>query len=230
MPVEEALHRLDEILDRSGGDRMAESSVLYSVGRLEAMRGRFDEARVASARGVKILEDLGHRPQAESARGEDFGYIETLAGDLPAAEQELRRACDTLRALGETGIFSTLVAELALVLCELGRFDEAAPFIEESRTAAAAEDILSQARWRIASARVQADQGRPNEAIDVARQAVAMLEPTDVIDIQADTLVQFARVLMAAGKTAEPARALERALALYRRKGNVVSAERARRC
>jgi class 3 adenylate cyclase/tetratricopeptide (TPR) repeat protein len=228
MPVEEALHLLDELLDRSGGDRMVESSVLYSVGRLEAMRGRFDEARRAAARGVEILEDLGHRPQAESARGEDFGYIETMAGDPAAAERELRRACDALRALGETGIFSTLVAELALVLCELGRFDEAEPFIEESRTAAAGEDALSQARWRIARARVQAGQGRSNEAVGVARQAVALLEATDVIDIQADTLVQLARVLMEAGHEPEAARALERALELYGRKGNVVSVDRAR--
>ena len=228
MPVEEALHRLDELRDRSGGDRIVESSVLYSLGRLEAMRGRFDEARLATARCVEILEDLGHRPQAESSRGEDFGYIETLAGDHGAAERELRRACDALRALGETGIFSTLVAELALVLCEMGRFDEAAHHIEESRSAAASEDILTQARWRIAQARVLAGRGRPGEGVDVARQAVVLLDPTDVIDIQADTLVQLARVLVEAGEEPEAARALERALRLYERKGNVVSADHAR--
>jgi tetratricopeptide (TPR) repeat protein len=228
MPVKEALRNLDELLERSGGDRMVESSVLYSVGRLEAMRGRFDEARRAAARSVAILEDLGHRPQAESSRGEDFGYIEIMARDPVAAEHELRRACDALRAMGETGIFSTLVAELALVLCELDRFEEAAPFIEESRAAAAAEDVLSQARWRVAEARVLADRGRLKDAVDVAREAVALLEPTDVIGIQADTLVQFARVLLGASEERESARALERALELHERKGNVVSAERVR--
>jgi tetratricopeptide (TPR) repeat protein len=228
MPVEEALHRLNEILDRSGGDRMVESSVLYSSARLEAMRGRFEEARLATARGVEILENLGQRPQAESFRGEDFGFVETLAGDPVAAERELRRACDALRAMGETGIFSTLVADLAVVLCELGRFDEAALFIEESRNAAAAEDVLSHARWRIAWARVLAGRGTPKEAVDVARQAVALLEPTDVINVKADTLVQLARVHAAAGEESEAARALAQALDLYERKGNVVSAERVR--
>jgi class 3 adenylate cyclase/tetratricopeptide (TPR) repeat protein len=225
MPVEQALRSLDELLDRSEGDRMVESSVLYSVGRLEAMRGRFDEARLAAARCVEILEDLGQRPQAESSRGEDFGYIEMLAGDPVAAERELRRACDALRSMGETGIFSTLVAELALVLCELDRFDEAAAFIQESRAAAAADDVLSQARWRIAWAWVLTGQGKPKEAVDVAHEAVALLEPTDVIDIQADTLVRFARVLVEAGEEREAAKALERALELHERKGNLVSAD-----
>ena len=227
MRVEEALRSLDELLDRSGRDRMVESSVLYSVGRLEAMRGRFDVARRAAARSVAILEDLGQRPQAESSRGEDFGYIETLAGDLAAAERELRRACEALREMGETGIFSTLVAELALVLCEMGRLDEAEPFIEESRAAAATEDALSQARWRIAMARMLAGRSSPEQAVALARQAVAQLEPTDIIDVRADTQVQLARVLLEAGQGSDAARALERALDLYERKGNVVAADRA---
>jgi tetratricopeptide (TPR) repeat protein len=130
--------------------------------------------------------------------------------------------------MGETGIFSTLVAELALVLSELGQFDQAVPLIEQSRTAAAAEDVLSHARWRVAMARVLASRGKPKEAVDLARQAVVLLEPTDVINVRADTLVQLAHVLAAAGEESEAARALEQALDLYERKGNVVSAGRAR--
>jgi class 3 adenylate cyclase/tetratricopeptide (TPR) repeat protein len=229
MPVEQALRRLDEILDRSGNDQRVESSVLFSVGRLEAMRGRFEQARRAAARSVAILEDLGYRPQAEASRGESFGFIETLAGDLVAAERELRRACEALQAMGETGIFSTLVADLAVVLCGLGRFEEAGPFIEASRSAAAAEDLLSQAQWRVARSRVLASEGRGEDAVELARQAVALLEPTDVINFQADTHVQLAQVLVATNRGAEATQALERALSLYEQKGNIVSADQARR-
>lgn len=225
MPVEAALSRMDEILDRSGGDHMIESSVLYSVGRLEAMRGRFDDARQASLRCVEILEELGQRPQAEATRGENFGFIETLAGDLATAEGQLRKACDALRALGETGIFSSLVAELALVLLELGKVDEAATCIEQSRMTASVDDVLSQARWRIAMARVLAEGGELKNGIEVARQAVKLLEPSDVINWKADTLVQFARVLTVAGRRQEAVGALRQAIDLFEQKGNAVSAE-----
>src|SRR5204862_3091730 len=97
------------------------------------MRGRFDEARQAATESVVILEELGHRPQAEASRGESFGFVESMAGDLAAAERAVRRACETLQALGETGIFSTQAADLALILCEQGRFDEAKHFIDASR-------------------------------------------------------------------------------------------------
>jgi class 3 adenylate cyclase/tetratricopeptide (TPR) repeat protein len=229
MPVEEGLRRLDDILERSESDRMVESSVLISLVRLEAMRGRFDEARQAANQSVAILEELGHMPQAEAARGENFGFLETLAGDLSAAEREVRRACEALQAIGETAIFSTLAADLALILCDLSRFEEADSFIELSRTAAGPGDAVSQARWRVARARVLASEGRAEHAVDLARQAVALAGATDFINLQADTHVQLALILELASRRGEAVDVLERALSLYEQKGNVVSADRARR-
>jgi tetratricopeptide (TPR) repeat protein len=193
------------------------------------MRGHFDDARRAASRAVVILEELGHRPQAESSRGENFGFIESLAGDLLTAEREVRRACDALQGMGETGIFSTLAADLAVILCDLGRLDEAEIYIELSRKTAAAEDVLSQARWRVARARVLASKGQPDDAVAVVREAVAALERTDTINFQADTQVHLGVVLGQAGRKEEAAEALERALKLYEQKGNVVSAEQTRR-
>jgi class 3 adenylate cyclase/tetratricopeptide (TPR) repeat protein len=228
MPVDEGLVRLDEILQRSGGDLRVESSVLLSVSHLRAMRGEFEEARRAATRSVAILEDLGHRPQAEASRGEAFGHIETLAGDMPAAERAVRRACETLQAMGETGILSTQAAELAIILCEQGRFDEAEPFIELSIATTAPDDALSQARWRDAHARVLAHKGRTDEAVTVAREAVAVMEPTDAVTVQAGTRVELARVLEMDGRREEAIDVLQQALALYEQKGNVMSATRVR--
>jgi class 3 adenylate cyclase/tetratricopeptide (TPR) repeat protein len=229
MPVDEGLRRLEEILERSGGDRTVESSVSLSLAYLHARLGHFDQARQAATRAVAILEELGHRPQAEASRGEGIGYVEVMAGDLVAAERAVRRACEALQAMGETGIFSTQAADLAIILCEQGRFDEAEEFIEVSRTATAADDVLSQVRWRVAQARVLASRGRAQEAVDLVREAVALIEPTDAISVQANTHEELARALEHAGNRAEAGNALRRALSLYEQKGNLVSAERVRR-
>jgi tetratricopeptide (TPR) repeat protein len=104
MPVEEGLRRLDEILVRSGGDRTVESSVCLTLAYLNAMLGRFGQAREAAARSVAILEELGHRPQAEASRGEAIGFVETMAEDPVAGERAVRRAVEALQELGEKGI------------------------------------------------------------------------------------------------------------------------------
>jgi tetratricopeptide (TPR) repeat protein len=178
---------------------------------------------------VAILDELGHRPQAEASRGEAFGHVEVWAGDFVAAESAVRRACEVLQTLGETGILSTLTADLAVILCELGRFDEAEEFIEVSRTTAAADDVLSQVRWRVAQARVLADRGQAKDAVDVVREAVALITPTDAVNTQADTSEELARALVGTGKREEAAEALEYALSLYEQKGNLTSANSVRR-
>jgi class 3 adenylate cyclase/tetratricopeptide (TPR) repeat protein len=228
MPVDQGLRRLDEILERSGGDRRVESSVLFSRAFLHAMVGRLDEARQAAARSVAIVEEMGMWPQAAATRGEAIGFVERMAGDLAAAERAVREACDALKAMGETGILSTLAADLALILCDQGRFEEAEEFIDLSRVSTAAGDVLSQARWRMAAARLRASRGQTEVAVDLAREAVAFIEPTDVVDIRALTFIELSRALQSAGRPEEAAQALEEAVSLYEQKGNVVSAEQAR--
>ena len=53
-------------------------------------------------------------------------------------------------------------------------------------------------------------------------------EADDRIGTQADALTDFAQVLTAAGRDGEATAALEQALSLYDRKGNLVAAKRTR--
>jgi hypothetical protein len=57
---------------------------------------------------------------------------------------------------------------------------------------------------------------------------VALAEPTDALDMRADSLVDLAAVLRLAGRTDETKGVLEGAVRLYEQKGDVVSAARAR--
>jgi hypothetical protein len=65
------------------------------------------------------------------------------------------------------------------------------------------------------------------EAERLAREAAAIGEDTDIIVAQGDTYADLAEVLSLAGHPQGAAQELERALALYERKGNVVMAQRA---
>ena len=70
--------------------------------------------------------------------------------------------------------------------------------------------------------------GRLEEAETFAREAVGYAEGTEFLDYHADALLVLAEVLRLAGRPEEAASALEEAVALYERKGNVVSAAKAR--
>jgi hypothetical protein len=177
---------------------------------------------------VAMLEELGMRVEAASAEAETFGFLEVLAGDLEAAEREVRRGYEILERVGETGHRSTQAAVLGIILGGLSRYAEAEAFTVLSEEAAAGEDALSQILWRQARAAIEAHRGHVDRAEALAVEAVALAEPTDAMNTKGDTLMDLAGILRLAGREGESIPVVEQALALYGQKGNVVSADRAR--
>jgi tetratricopeptide (TPR) repeat protein len=151
-----------------------------------------------------------------------------LADDPAAAEQELREGYETLERLGETGYLSTVVALLAEAARAQGRLEEAVRLSEASERASARDDFDSQGAWRNARARALAQQGALAEAERLARESVALLEPTDYLINRAESHSGLAEVLRLSGRPAEAAATLEEALRLYQRKGDRVSEARTR--
>jgi predicted ATPase/class 3 adenylate cyclase len=223
----EGIRRCEEILERAEGQRRVEASILGSLGWLHAMRGDFDEGRALYRRGQAIYDDLGFKLRA-AARTQVGGTIELLAGDPAAAEEELRWGYETLEALGEKSLFSTVSAILARAIYAQGRFDEAERVAEVGRQAAGDDDVISQVLWRGTQAKVLARRGELGEAERLAREGVALIEQTDHLDGHGDALLDLADVLRLAGRDDEAVPVVEAALELYERKGNVVSAVRAR--
>ena len=119
-------------------------------------------------------------------------------------------------------------AQLARVVYEQGRADEALELLEQAEQEGTGENIRFQLQWRTARARVLAGRGETVEAARLAREAVEIMAATDNINAHADALVELAEVLRAGGDEAEAAAALEEAAALYEEKGNVLCADRAR--
>ncbi len=224
-PVEDGVRRCQTILERSP-TRQVEAMALLEQGPLLAMCGRFSEARELFHRGKEILEDLGLAILAAGASQERFD-IEMLAGNPEAAEVELRRACAILEQLGEKGFLSTRVALLAHVLCAQGRYEEAGPFIEVAAETGSEDDQATQALWRSARAKVLARQGDVDESLRLAREAVAIVAPTDWLNLRGDTLLDLAEVLDLAERLDKAAPVIAEARRFYEQKGNIVSAGKA---
>ena len=165
---------------------------------------------------------LGARTSLQS------GVVARLAGDLDAAERVLRDDYDTLAELDERYWRPTVAANLALVLCRQGRFDEAFAFAQIAEEVSADDDVESQAMWRSAKALILARGGNHATAEVSARDAVELLRRTDGLEQIANALVVYADVLVDGGEGEAGQAALREAAALYARKGDVVSEREAR--
>ena len=192
-----------------------------------ATLGRFEEARDLVAAFRARGEELGHGFWA-AASTQQACRIETLAGNLEAAEREIRHGCELWEAAGERGYLSTFAGGLANTLAALGRLDEAEEWAGRSAELGASDDVATQMLWRQAQARVHALRGEPAEAERLAREAISLMEGTDDAIFQPDALLTLGGVLALGGKTDEAEEALEEALGRYERKGNLVMAERVR--
>ena len=226
-PVLEAIERCEEIIQQVTEDRRSYGTVMGHLGCLEAMRGDFDRARELCSRGRLMLQDMGLNVVAAS-RSQDSCIVEMLAGDPAAAERDLRRDFDALTEMGEAYLLSTIAGELARAVYVQGRAEEAEELSRIAEQFSAADDVTSQALWRSVRAKALALRGDSDLALELAREAVALLRATDALVRQADALVDEAEVLGLLGHGAAARERLHEAIRLFERKGNVVAAGKAR--
>jgi tetratricopeptide (TPR) repeat protein len=228
LPIPDAIRRCEEILARPGEQRRIRASALRALAGLRALEGHFDEARGFLADSRAILEDLGLRVHSAAA-AETVALVEVLAGDLVAAERQLRAGYDRLVEMGRTSNLPILAGLLAQTLYAQGRDEEALRYSQTSERAAQSDDQLAQVQWRSARAKVLARSGQHDAADQLSADAVALTATTDFLVVRADSLVDRAEVLVAAGRLDEAEVAVGEALSLYERKGAVAAADRARR-
>jgi tetratricopeptide (TPR) repeat protein len=91
------------------------------------------------------------------------------------------------------------------------------------------EDIDAQVGWRAVRAKLLAHEGRLGEAEDLARQAAELCAGTEELELRAKALANLAEVMQLSGRRQESRTALEEALRLHERKGNLPAAATIRR-
>jgi predicted ATPase/class 3 adenylate cyclase len=227
LPVEEGIARCREFLALEGDDPTIRATCSVERAVLEAMRGDIDSARALLAEGRRTIEEAGLTLWAALNAQETY-LVEQLAGTPEAAADTLRDSYTTLDEGGERAYLSSIAGFLAHALLAEGAVDEAERFSRESEQAAGAEDVLSQVLWRAARAKILARRGELEGAEALARAAVELCEPTDLIGTRADALCDLAEVLVPAGRREDSRAALEDASELYERKGNLTALVRAR--
>ena len=176
---------------------------LYS-GHLLALDGQFERARDRCARTRSDLRELGWHFDAALV-SIHLGPIELLAGRPEIAEAELRADYEALGEMGEQNYVATTACLLAEAVRRQGRSDEAASLARSAVELADPDDLTTQAGWRAVLARVAADAGDLDGALDLAEAALALLAPTDDLVARAEAHLDLADVLRRRGAT-EPAR------------------------
>jgi class 3 adenylate cyclase/tetratricopeptide (TPR) repeat protein len=221
-PVLELLEWLDENEPREGRDLWLRGCRAGAL----AMLGRFDEGRAILAQDRAEQAERGGGIQLAMTTGVISVDVELLADDPAAAAELGAEGCRLLEELGEHSILSTAAGKLAQALYALDRLEEADAWAGRAAELGASDDALTQMLWRQVRAKVLARRGELAEAEQLAREAVAIGEKTDLLDVQGDAYADFAEVLSLAGRPNEAAAALGQALGCYKRKGNLVSAQR----
>ncbi len=228
-PAGTAISRLEQLLSEaaSASNRLAEAALWIWSGDLRSQRGEVAEGRQLAARGQVRHQELGHERLAASMTMHT-AEIELRAGDVAAAEAQLRPAHGILEAMGEKGARCGVDALLAEALYRQNRLDEAEHFTRASEDAAASDDVVAQVWWRGARAKVLARRGDAPSALRLAREAVELSEPSDHLVMKGQAFEALGETLRLLGNAEEARPAYERAIELYEGKGDVVDAARVR--
>ena len=223
-PADAAIRRLEEFRALVATSPIATASVLNPLAYLHAMRAELAVAEALLAEAGAILHELG-------GLGAGISHLEALvrllAGQPERAEALLREDVKLLTAMVEGSALATTKALLARAVLAQGRPEEAGELAAEADRLAVTQDAVTHGLLRGARARSLAHAGHHEEALALAREAVAVLEPTDLLSHRGDAMLDLAAVLSIGGHGDESERAVRSGIASYTRKGNAVAATRA---
>jgi tetratricopeptide (TPR) repeat protein len=218
-PAPVALERFAE-LARTFPD--ARASVLGPIAFTSAMLDRFDEARRLLDERRDLAEEFGQR-WALAQTEWWAGSVETLGGALEAAESHLRVALSISLEMGVRRMAGQIAGNLADVVYELGRQEEAFAIAEELRTNPPAYDVLARTAWRGVYGKVLASQGKGERAELQVREGLEAAERAGAAMISGRMQMDLAEVLMLSGKKDEAVSAMREAAQWFGAKGSLPS-------
>jgi tetratricopeptide (TPR) repeat protein len=226
MPVDDALVLCDRV-SQGTTDRYTKAYAGIVRGFLLTMADDREQGRALTAEGQRQLEELGQHVNVASSRMA-AAREELFAGRPRRADDELRLGYDVLVQMGEKGFRSTTAAMLALTLCAQGRHDEAEPYAREAREFGASDDLTTQLYLRCAEAEILASRREFEEAFRLLEEADDLMDGTDFLVDTAAGLMSRATVEKAAGNRDRARSALEQAVALLEKKGDIAAAAHVR--
>jgi DNA-binding SARP family transcriptional activator len=229
-PVHEAIVACEELLTDEGEPRHVGANPLHlwaALGVLYAQAGRIDEARALGERAVSDARKRGLLillPGAFSWRSQ----AELIVGNVADAVVHANSAYAIAEIEHGDLSLSVSAGELACLLALDGDHVRARPLALSARARASPDAFLNEVTWRRALALVAAKEGRTDEAITLSDEARTRAGAADQLTFRGQILEEAAIVRRLADDATGETGALEEALMVYERKGNVVGAERVR--
>jgi class 3 adenylate cyclase len=217
-PAEPASRRCRKLLGDLEPAQPVTAAISSTLAVLRAMQGSFANARALTAEAAAIYDSLGARLQ-RAGLAELSASVELLAGDLDAAERELRLAFDVFLDVGSTALAGFNAARLSRLALARDRLDAADARLAFAREHVDRADLDGLVELRLAEGHVALAHGRRDEALPHAVEVCAAVGDTESLTYRAE-----AAALRAACLDEEPVEAVE----LYERKGNVAAAAQLR--
>jgi tetratricopeptide (TPR) repeat protein len=227
-PVQSGLEWIRASLANAPGNPVMEANMLPFLASLEALSGHLDEARSHVATGRALIRDLGLTWQA-GIHDWFSGEIEMLAGDPVTAERRYREADAACEAIHDAFFRSLVAVSLPAAVYAQGRYEEAWDLVaglDEARSAPGDVEWEILRRGVHAKLLARTEEAQGGEVL--AREAVTLAATSDFLGLHADALLDLAEILRWIGRADEASAAVGEAVRLYARKGNVVSADRAK--
>jgi tetratricopeptide (TPR) repeat protein len=169
----------------------------------------------------QIFEELGESYVRADNSGRVRGLAHVLAEDLEQAEAAVRDSFSLLERAGDKAASSSVAAQLGEVFFLQGRLDDAESWSNLARADAPKGDTISQVNWRSLAGKVRAARGQIDQGEMLVLEALKLVETTDALSHRGAVHLDLATVLSSAGRPAEAASHIERALELFGAKGNL---------
>ena len=227
-PCAAGARRMESLLRQTEGHRMAQASAALDLAMLLSLMERAEEAEMRAADALEVFVDLGQGRWIASAQLTE-GSIAWSRGDLQRAESSILAAHEWYAGRGETFQAMEAATDLARVLCDVGRLEEARVLVDEVKGNAADYDVEIQVSWRSVGSRIHSGLGHHQAALALANEAAGLVAGTDLMNLQGDVYADLAEVRAAAGSPSEAEEARLTSLATFERKGNLVGVRRASR-
>jgi tetratricopeptide (TPR) repeat protein len=226
-PCSEGAERLQALVAEFADRPMVQASARLDLALLHAMLGHREEAAADASAAREVFRELGQRRWLAAA-GITSGIVTWLHGDPLEAEREVRGAYELFRERGEREEAALTAQELAKIVFDLGRLDEADALIDEVLGVMAPDDVEPQIESRTLRARILAARGSFADAERLSAEAEELVRATDFRTLHGSVLLGQAHVLDLAGGREDAIAAAEGALERFERKENLAWADRTR--
>jgi predicted ATPase len=195
-------------------------SSLARAGDLAVAGGRIDEGEALLREAIEIFERVGARPEAASAESR-LGELLFTSGRIEEAVTRLESALAVYEAEADEAAIATVSAQLARFIFFEGRGDEAMPHVERAMELSERLQLTTVVVEALINKSLILER-RPNEALGLMRQALALAEETGADRGAIRACMNLGYLLSGADRWEEAQEVTQRGIALARRRGDRV--------